>query len=68
MRTRLGAPKAIVATAHKLARIVYFMLKYRKEYVDPGQDYYERKYRDRMIKNLKRKARQLGLEVVPSAT
>jgi len=65
MRAKHGAPKAIVATAHKLARIVYHLLKYREDYVDPGADYYEEKYRDRAIRNLKRKARQLGLDLVP---
>ena len=65
MRAKHGAPKAIVATAHKLARIVYHLLKYREDYVDPGADSYEEKYRDRAIRNLKRKARQLGLDLVP---
>ncbi len=41
IRSRLGAPKAITATAHKLARIIYSMLKIQTEYIDPWQDYYE---------------------------
>ncbi|NOR80597.1 MAG: IS110 family transposase, partial [Methyloprofundus sp.] len=53
-RTRLGAPKAITATAHKLARTFYSMLKNGTEYVDKGQDYYEKQYHDRIIKNLKK--------------
>jgi len=40
MKSRLGAPKAITATAHKLARLVYSMLKNGTEYTDVGQDYY----------------------------
>ncbi len=40
IRSRLGAPKAITATAHKLARIIYSMLKIQTEYIDPWQDYY----------------------------
>lgn len=64
---QLGAPKAITATAHKIARIIYFMLKNRQEYHDPGADYYEEQYRQRAITNLKRKAKKLGLEVVPAA-
>jgi transposase len=64
-RAQLGAPQAIVATAHKLARLVYFMLKNRTEYVDPGPDYYEQKYRERVVRNLRRKAHELGLELVP---
>jgi transposase len=68
MRAKHGAPKAITATAHKLARIFYYMLKDRKTYNDPGQNYYEQKYRDRLITNLKRRAKELGLELVPSST
>ena len=36
MRTKLGAPKAITAMAHRLARLVYRMLKYGQQYVDKG--------------------------------
>ena len=35
-------------------------------YTDPDQDYYEQKYRERVITNLKRRAKDLGLELVPS--
>jgi hypothetical protein len=42
MRTRLGAPKAITATAHKLARLVYSMLRYGTAYVDASQQAYEK--------------------------
>ena len=65
MRTRLGAPKAVTATAHKLARIFYNMLKNGTEYVDQGQDYYEEQYRERVMKNLKKRAASLGLELTP---
>jgi transposase len=65
MRAKHGGPKAITATAHKIARIFYHMLKYKQEFKDPGRDFYEQQYRDRVIKNLKRKAKTLGLELVP---
>ncbi|OEU79907.1 MAG: transposase [Desulfobulbaceae bacterium C00003063] len=68
MRAKHGSPKAIIATAHKLARIIYHMLKHKQEYVDPGEKYYEKKYKDRVIKNLKRKAATLGLQLVPAAS
>ena len=64
MRARLGAPKAITATARKLAIIIYNMLKYGKAYVDRGADYYQEQYRATMVKNLKRRAKQLGFEVL----
>ncbi len=66
MRARHGAPKAITATAHKLARIIYSMLKYGTEYVDQGQDYYEQRYQDRVMRNLKRRAAQMGFTLIPS--
>ena len=65
MRAKHGAPKAITATAHKLARIIYHMLKYRKPYVSPGERYYEEQYQERMLRNLKRKANKLGMKLVP---
>ena len=66
-RAQLGAPKAITATAHKIARIIYFMLKNKTDYRDPGADYYEEQHRQRAIATLKRKAKLLGLDVI-SAT
>jgi transposase len=65
MKAKHGPAKATTAAAHKLARMVYFMLKNRTSYVDPGVTYYEQHYRDRVIRNLKRKAAALGLELVP---
>lgn len=65
MKTRNGAAQANVATAHKLARIIYHMLKYRCNYNDPGETYYEQQYRERAIRNLKRKAASLGLQLAP---
>ena len=65
MRAKHGAPKANVATAHKLARLIYFMLKNQAEYHDPGFAEFEKQHRERAIHNLKRKAAKLGLNVVP---
>ena len=64
MRARLGTPHAITATAHKLARIFYQMLKFGQEFVEHGIDYYETKYRVRVISNLKKRAKDLGYELV----
>lgn len=65
MKSRLGSPKAITAAAHKLARLVYNALKHGWSYVDPGQDWYERQYRDRVLQSLSRKASELGYQLVP---
>ncbi len=60
---QLGPAKAITATAHKLARIIYNMLQTGTEYKDMGQDYYEQRYKDRVLQNLKRRAKQFGYEL-----
>jgi len=67
MKARLGAPKAITATAHKLARIFYNMLKHGTEYVDVGQHYYETRYRERAVQGLTRRARALGYKLIEVA-
>jgi len=61
---RLGTPRAITATAHKPARLVYAMLTHGTAYVDAGQEYYEERHRSRVIQNLKRRAQELGFELV----
>ena len=65
MKASLGAPKAITATARKLALMVYRVLKHQMRYVDPGQDWYETHYRERVIHAMSRKARQLGYVLIP---
>ncbi len=68
MQSRMGAPKAITATAHKLARIFYRLWTSGDTYNDPGIDAYEQQYRDRVLKNLKKKAQSFGLELTPIST
>lgn len=63
LRTKLGAPKAITAMAHKLARLVYRMLKYGQAYVDKGMQYYDERYRKQQIDLLKKRAAKLGLQL-----
>ena len=59
-----GSSIAIKATAHKLAVIVYSMLKYGTEYVTRSQEQYEQQYRNRQLRNLKRQAKRLGYQVL----
>ena len=66
MAMRIGKPQAVTATAHKLARIVYSMLKHGSDYVDAGQDYYQRQYKERVVRNLVHRAKALGYELVPA--
>lgn len=70
MKAKLGGEKAVTAAAHKLAKLFYQLLKYGKDYVDKGQTYYEEQYRQRSIKSLQKRAKQLGfgLVAVPMTT
>jgi hypothetical protein len=68
MRSRLGAPKAITAAAHKLAKILYRMMKDRSGYKEMGQRYYEEQHRDRVLASLRRKAKEMGCNLVPIET
>jgi transposase len=67
LRTKLGAPVAIKAMAAKLARLAYRMLRYGMQYVDKGAEIYEAQHKNRQIHTLKRKAAQLGFEVIKVA-
>jgi len=64
---RAGKGKAIVALAAKLARTVYAMIKHSTAFQDGGAAAYEQRYRDRVVKNLQRRAQHLGFELVPAA-
>lgn len=65
---RMDKPKAITATAHKLARIIYAMLTKGQAFVDQGEALFEERYRQRVLHNLKRRAMQLGMNLVPVQT
>ena len=43
------------------------MLKNGVEYIETGQDYYEKRYRERIIKNLSAKAKSLGFNLIEGA-
>lgn len=65
LKNRIGTPKAITATAYKIARLYYNCLKLGMEYTDLGADYYERKYKERVLKNFKRRAADFGFTLMP---
>jgi len=67
MCSRMDKPKAITATAHKLARLIYTMLTKGEEYTDQGQDYYEERYRERVLRQLSKRAQALGMTLVATA-
>lgn len=63
--SRMDKPKAITAAAHKLARLIYTMLTKGEEYTDQGQDYYEQRYRERVLRALSQRAAKLGMQMIP---
>lgn len=65
-KAQIGPAQAIVATAHKIARTVYHMLKFKEEYQAMSAEAYDQQYRVRELKVLERKAARLGLSLVPS--
>jgi len=64
LQSRLGTPKAITATAHKLARLIDSMLKHGTAYVAQGLEAYAQQYQDRVVKHWTRRAKALGYDLV----
>jgi hypothetical protein len=62
-RARLGAPKAITATAHKLARILYNMMRFGIAYMKKEEAAYAEQVKERLEKQLHRRAKELGYEL-----
>jgi transposase len=65
LRSKLGAPKAITAMAHMLARLVYGMLKFGHDYVDRGTEFYETKYRHQQLQRITKQAAALNMQLIP---
>ena len=64
MRARLGPQKAMTATAHKIARTYYHVLKHRVPFRDLSAEEYEQRARQREMANLQKKAARLGMTLV----
>ena len=58
--------KAVKATAHEIARLIYAMLRDGREYVERSLDEFESEYRERKVQNLRRQALSIGCELVPA--
>jgi hypothetical protein len=63
-KAHLGAPKAITATAHKLACVIYHMLKYQEEFAPLDVLVYESKAQERRMRNLRKQAEEMGFQLV----
>ncbi|MCP4598970.1 MAG: IS110 family transposase [Proteobacteria bacterium] len=65
MQAKIGPSAAITATAHKLARIIYTMLKYRQPYDPERLNQGKEQTQKRAIAALKKRARNLGFQIIP---
>lgn len=65
MKARLGSPKASTAAAHKLARLVSYLLKHGSAYVQQGLENYAAQYHERKVKTMAKQAKALGYTLVP---
>ena len=61
---RVGKAKAITATARKMAALVYHVLRGDIEYSDSGALAYETQHRNRVLRNLRNRAQQLGFALM----
>ena len=62
---RMDTAKAVKATAHQLARLVYAMMTRGEEYVERGMECMEAEHRERQLAHLRRQARRLGYTIAP---
>jgi len=68
MKYKLGPAKATTATAHKLACLIFRMIRYGMDYVDKGQEIYNQQYQERVLKNLHKQAEAMGFGIVELST
>jgi transposase len=68
MKAKLGAAEGITATAHKLARILYRLVKHGEAYVREGLEKYEKNYQEQRLKRLQKQAQSLGFHLVEAQT
>jgi transposase len=63
-RAQLGAPKAITATARKLACLIYHLIKNGQAYKEPDLRTYELKYKEQILQSLRKRAKTIGFDLV----
>jgi len=67
MKARMGPVQAITATAHKIARSIYYMMRRRENFIEFGADYYTKINEEKTLKYIKKKAEMLGYKVVKTS-
>lgn len=64
-KSQIGPAQAIVATAHMIARTVYFMLENQVQYIHISAQSFDKRYREQQVRFLHRKAAKLGFCLTP---
>jgi transposase len=67
LKARRGAKKAIVAIAHRISKAIFNIIKFGGTFSDLGEEYLTEKDTEKSISRLKKKAKQLGYDVIPCA-
>jgi uncharacterized membrane protein len=67
LKARRGAKKAIVAIAHRISKAIFNIIKHGVHFMDLGEDYLTAQTRQKAINSIKKRANQLGYELVPCA-
>ena len=65
LAARIGKAKAVTVTARKLAILFYRAMRFGMQYQDPGADQYEQRHRERVVKQLERRAARFGFSLQP---
>lgn len=68
LAARIGKAKAVTATARKIAVLFYNAMRFGTPYLDPGEAQYEQQYRERVIKQLHRRAAEFGFTLQETAS
>jgi len=68
LAARIGKAKAVTATARKIAVLFYNAMRHGLKYADPGAEHYEQRYKERVIKQLHRRAAEFGFSLQPAAS
>lgn len=68
LKSRRGAKKAIVAIAHRISKAIYNIIKLKESFKDLGEDYLTNNSKERVLANIKKRACQLGYQLVEIKT
>jgi len=65
LKARRGAKKAIVAIAHKIGKAIFNIIKHGATYRELGEDYLIAPNKQKVLRNLNKRAKEMGLKLVP---